>query len=501
MTARSRARARAIAERRAYRGLGILLAGSLLWVMAFTGGLSSLFGGSTHVLKADFVSIEAIVPNDPVRVHGVQVGTVAATTPDPHGAGGTVTMNLTGGAPAIYNNASAAIVWRTALGANDAIAIDPGTRSAGLLGSRTLPRSQDSNQVELDQITQAFRGAAQTGMRTMIGQLAPAFHESPSVLAGDLATLARIAPPATSGLGALRGAVPDSDLQQLIRQTGQAAAAVTAGNAGGETRRFVESAAHTLSAVSADPSALRASIAGLAQVLTHVRVTAPEIDRTLTELTPLIGQLSSDAPEVAPTLAALHPAVSNLRALLTAATPLLDQLRPAVGSLAQSARIGIPVISALSPSLTRAARTILPGLAEKSPETGRPAYVMLGAAATGLGSLPGVFDSDGHMDDLTAGISVSTLQGAQVLPCSEDFSGEDFLVCSSLSQALGMLTTDGTSLLQTLAGRPGGHGVYGPLLSKAQTLSGRFDSLRAEIADRFPQLAQWLFKPHHGAGS
>ena len=210
-------------------GLVVLVGGTVVWVLTFTNTIPKLFSGaSTTVVKADFATTEDVVPNDPVRIKGVQVGTVSGVTLDPAGRGATVAMDVNSSDGPIYNNASAAIYWRTALGANDAISIDPGTVGAGRLGSRPIPQSQTSDQVELDEITRTFHDGARTGLQTIFKQLGPAFsnHTAP---AATFSTLAQVAPTAAAGIGALRGVETDTDLKNLVVQAARAAHKVLGG--------------------------------------------------------------------------------------------------------------------------------------------------------------------------------------------------------------------------------------------------------------------------------
>jgi virulence factor Mce-like protein len=476
-------------------GLAVLIVGLLGWVVAFTGGLSGLFGSSTRTVRANFASVEDIVPNDPVRIDGVQVGSVANVTPQAGGRGATVTMSIDSSS-AIYRNASANIVWRTILGANDAITIDPGTRAAGLLGSATLPQSQDSNQVELDQITQAgFDGGAQLGIRTILSQLSVALSEHPA-LASGLTTLARIAPAATVGIGAVRGEVQDTDLRSLIDNAGKAARAVTVGAGGSGTRRFVQTAAATLSDISSNAGALRA---GIEHLNPDIDMTGPDFHELVSvayQAAPVLDKLIAAAPQVEPTLRSLTPTVSNLHTLLIDATPLVNRLRPAVHSLAATATVGVPVIDSLNPSMARLQNTILPDLNETTPETrGHPAYTLIGPTFVGLGTLASFFDGNGELANLTLGLGAANDTGG-VLPCSLDFTGTDLIVCNSLSQTLATLFTGGTSLLGSLVRRPGGQAVYGPLLKTAQTLESKLAGTKQALAKVAPKVAGYLF---HGA--
>jgi ABC-type transporter Mla subunit MlaD len=500
MTRFGRMSARVGLDPRALLGLSVLIGGTLLWVLAFTGGINGLFAGSTHTLKADFGSIEDIVSNDPVRVNGVQVGSVSGTQVDRDGTGATVTIKLDSNAPTIYRDAHANILWRTALGANDAIAIDPGTPGAGRLGSATLPRSQDTNQVELDQITQgAFQGGAPSGTRTLLQQLAVGFSTTPQILSNDFNTLARVAPAANVGIGAVRGEIPDTDLKNLVRNAGQAAKAITVGTDGSETRQFVASAATALTSVAASPSNLKVTLDRAAVVFQNLNETFADLNGVTNQLRPLVAKLSPEVGQIAPTLVDLHPAVDHADTLLHDALPLLHQLQPAVDSVAGAAKVGVPVIDALNPSLQRLETDILPAFGERFPEDGdRPVYSLIGATLDQL-NIANFYNSTGNLADFTLG--PEDVSGVQILPCTVDFSGEDLLVCESLADTLSEVFTGGTNLLQSLAAKPGMASVYAPLLKTAEKSTNAVADLKTTLEAKFPTVAKMLFKDEAGSGS
>ena len=485
---------------RALFGLGVLLIGAVVWVAAFTGGIASLFSSTSTTVHADFASIEDIVANDPVRVNGVDVGSVGGSTTDRGGRGATLTMNLNGDAPAIYRNASASIVWRTALGANDAVELNPGTRSAGLLGGATIPQSQDQNQVELDQITQAaFHGGAVSGLRTMLQQLAPALDLNHSVLNNDFNTLAQIGPQAAVGIGAIRGEAQDTDLKNLVKDAGQAAQALSVGTGASTTHDFVQSAATTLTAISANQSALNQSILQLAPTEQDVITVYPKIHNTLNKVNELIPKLLPSAPRVGPTLAQLRPAVSNLDTLLRNATPLLDHLRPAVHSLANTATVGVPVIDQLNPSMVRLQNAILPGLDQRGPENGGlPVYQIIGGTVVGLGALSHWFNGQGTTANLTLGGNAFNQTSQSLLPCDTDFTGKDLLVCLTLSQALSTYTTLGTSFLQNLRRTGAGGSALNSYINRAISQNNAFSALQSKLSSLYPDLSKWLFNASHG---
>jgi ABC-type transporter Mla subunit MlaD len=415
-------------------GLAVLVGGTLVWVLTFTNTIPKLFAPSARTVKADFATIEDVVANDPVRIDGVQVGTVGGVSVDPGGRGATVSMDLDGSAGPIYNDASASIRWRTALGANDAISLDPGTPGAGSL-SREIPQSHTSDQIELDEITRTFHDGARTGLQTTFKQLGPAFsdHLAPKATFG---TLAGVAPTVATGIGALRGVQADTDLKNLVVQAGRAAQSLDVGSRASYTQQFVQSAAGTLAITGGERSNISAILADAKVALPDATATAPRIDHALSLLDPLIAKLDPVAPSVAPTLAHLHPAVNDLNALLSEAPPLLHSLRPTVNSLAATARTGVPVIDSLSPALKQVDTQVLPSLTKVDPETKHTVYQMIGPLLAGTDSLAAGFDSNSHVARLDVSAN-SNVFGGDLLPCNLNFTaGAQLITCQSLVSVL-----------------------------------------------------------------
>ncbi|MHB8736770.1 MAG: MlaD family protein, partial [Terriglobales bacterium] len=296
-------------SRKQLTGLVVIVAGTIVWVFAFTGGFSGLFASSTYTLKAQFGSVEDIVVNDPVRIDGVEVGTVNGVAPDPTGNGGTVTMSVQSQYH-IYNDASASLVWRTILGANDAIAIDPGTKDAGSLQG-PIPASRDSNQVELDQVLLPFHNGAQSGLQTMLNQLGPALSNH-SDLSNDLNLYRGIANAANTGGGALRGEIQDTDLRNLVKNAGQAANALSVGTGASETQQFVESAANTLQDLGANAPNLTNAIKSFREAYVYLGLNvSKQYDQLLTKVDTLVRKLRTAAPQVVPALDQFNPTLTN----------------------------------------------------------------------------------------------------------------------------------------------------------------------------------------------
>jgi ABC-type transporter Mla subunit MlaD len=414
---------------------------------------------------------------------------------NPSGDGGTVTMSVQSRYH-IYNDASANLVWRTVLGANDAVAIDPGTKDAGGLQG-PIPASRNSNQVELDQVLLPFRDGAQTGLQTIFQQLGPALSNRAD-LANDLNLFHGIAQAADVGGGALRGEIQDTDLRNLVKNAGQAANALAVGTDASTTQRFIASAANTLGDLGVNAPNLENTIRGFRNAYIYGgQDVFEQYNGEFSRIDTLVRNLRAATPQIVPTLDQFNPTLSNAHVLLTDATPLVHNLAPAVDALANTAKVGVPLIKQLNPGLTDLARTTLPGLAAKYPEEGgKSAYQLIGSTFIGLGVLTDFFGPDGELANLTAGLGQE--QSQEFLPCRIDFSGEDLVVCESLQNALATVFSGGTGLLKTLAARPGAGSLYSGLMKTAANAQAGLANARQALTKLSPGTAKALFAPHGG---
>ena len=142
-------------------------------------------------------------------------------------------------------------------------------------------------------------------------------------------------------------------------------------------------------------------------------------------------------PTSRPTLAALRPTLGDASALLARARPLLQTLRPTVtiaGAAGAHRRA-----AARRPAAARSTgstKTILPYLARKDPETGKPTSAMIGGTAAGFGGSAAQQDSNGHFIRFPASIGTSSVY---LLPCETsliDPTVAQTLACDSLETAL-----------------------------------------------------------------
>jgi ABC-type transporter Mla subunit MlaD len=120
------------------------------------------FGFTKHIpfkhgyqLKAEFASAVNIHSKAPVRIAGVDVGTVTSIKRE--GNTGLVTMAISSNGLPIHSDATAKIRPRIFLEGNWFVELQPGSPSAKILRSgSTLPSTQTSDPVQLDQVLDAL---------------------------------------------------------------------------------------------------------------------------------------------------------------------------------------------------------------------------------------------------------------------------------------------------------------------------------------------------------
>jgi virulence factor Mce-like protein len=433
MTSLERVAARLGLDPRALLGVALLGVLMLVWILMFTNTLPGLFRGSDRTVVAHFSSTQGLEANDAVRMKGITVGHVGKVTRDPSGRGVRVELKLNGDAGRIYRDAHAAIKWRTLLGANYTVAIDPGDPATGQIGDEGIPMKSTSMQVELDEITRALSLDARTGLQTTLREAPKAFADR-NGLRDFVTSLDAAAPPIAEGMDALRGEQKDTDLRRLVSATSRAAAAIDAPDDG--TRRVVAAAGTTFDATAARADDIKATLARSSTIMPHINATLARVDHTLDVVDPLLAELRPAAPKVAPTLASLRPAVSHADDLLARAQPLLRMLRPTVSSLSRAASTGSRVLRELAPTWERVDEGVIPDLKEVSPESNHTVAQMIAPTIEAVGGLADGFDKNGWYARVMGSGSGNALD---TVPCRTHFTDPNqayFLSCISLMSAL-----------------------------------------------------------------
>lgn len=325
-------------------------------VLAYTKDIPFI-GGGTEV-KATFANATTLRTTSPVRVAGVNVGTV--TNVEGEGDVAEVTMTLKDEALPIKEDATATIRPRLFLEGNFFIDLKPGTPSASELDSNgEIPITQTSTSVQIDEVLAALQGDTREGLKGLLEGYGTALNYQPSAIddsdqeqiskgktgAQALADSLRFGGEAGRGTAIVNDALigeKDGDLSGLIR-----------------AQRDVFSELGTVEAdLQGVITAFNTTASALAQEQENVRATIRELGPTFEAARPSLANLDAALPPLRAYVLALEPGVAELPDLFEAATPWLDSANEllsdnALGGLAEELRRGAPVTAG-------ATRTALP---------------------------------------------------------------------------------------------------------------------------------------------
>lgn len=352
-----------------YRGRGpvplailcilLLVVGSYL---AYTKDLP-LVGGGTDI-KATFRNATTLRTTSPVRIAGVNVGTVTAV--EAKGENAEVTMTLKDEALPIHEDAVATIRPRLFLEGNFFIDLRPGTPSAPELdGEGEIPMTQTSTAVQIDEVLAALQSDTREGLKGLLSGYGTALSYEPS--AADDADQEPIS----------KGKTGAQALADSLRYGGEAGRGTAIVNEAllGQNQHDLSALISAQRDVFAELGTVEAELQGLisafnvtagtlAQEQENVRATIRELGPTFEAARPSLANLNAALPPLRAYVLALEPGVAELPDLIEAATPWLDAAdnllaQDALGGLAQELRKGAPVTA-------HATQTALPLMDELS---------------------------------------------------------------------------------------------------------------------------------------
>jgi phospholipid/cholesterol/gamma-HCH transport system substrate-binding protein len=144
------------------------------------------FGFTKHIpfkhgfrLKGAFSTVVNISPKSPVRIAGVNVGTVKSV--ERVGNTGVVTMEISKGGLPIHRDATMKIRARILLEGNWFVDLQPGSPSSPTVSSGyTVPVTQTSDPVQLDQVLDALNTDTRSNLQTLLAEFGSALTRKPT---------------------------------------------------------------------------------------------------------------------------------------------------------------------------------------------------------------------------------------------------------------------------------------------------------------------------------
>jgi len=413
-------------------GLIALAVSALVLYVGFTASIPFLPEKGTEV-TAVFEHATNAKPGTHVRVDGVRVGSVVKVAPAARGRGAAVTMRLDEDSGVeLKRDARAAVWWRTLLGRNMYVELDPGSPSAPALGSATIPVTRTTAQVEFDDLLGVLDPTGRKSVQTMLREFDRGFA-APDAVGASIDALSPMMRSSAPALRAMGGTQP-GDLSRLVTQTSRALGALARDEValGG----LIDGANVTLGVTAARRADLGATLERAPASLRQTRASMIRLRTTLDALDPLAASLRPGVRRLSPAVQRARPMLASLDRLLARAEPLLLDLRPTAQGLTELAPDARALVRDAGPAVTRAKDEVLPLLYKRSPDTKWRTFEGVGPTFSAIASAAQQYDIFGHVMRFQAGASEQFVGPA---PCSTVFldpTAKEKVNCELLEQTV-----------------------------------------------------------------
>jgi phospholipid/cholesterol/gamma-HCH transport system substrate-binding protein len=309
-------------------------------------------------LKAVFADASTLRTTSPVRIAGVDVGTV--TSIEPHGDASLVTFQVSEEGQPIHADASLDIRPRLFLEGNFFMDMKPGSPSAPELSSGdTIKATQTSTAVQLDEILTALQAPDRENLQELLEGFGTGLTHEPTA-AEDL-----------TQDPAVRGETAAQSINDSFRFGGAAGrdSAIVAEALLGENPHDLSGLIRAQERVFSTLAAREAQLKGLitnfnvttgafAAESENLSATIRELEPTLEEANPALVRINTLFPPLRGFARALEPSLRELPATIAAAEPWLEQAGPLLskrelGGIANLLRDSAPGLAKTTTSGTR----------------------------------------------------------------------------------------------------------------------------------------------------
>jgi virulence factor Mce-like protein len=395
--------------------VGIAMCAALAAIVLYVFNPTLPFTGDPK-LQAVFQSSNGLRDGSPVRIAGVNVGSVSAIEKGP-GTTTLVTMEVSERGWPVHANATAAIRPRVFLEGGFAVELEPGSPGAPRLrAGATLPLTQTTIPVQFHQALTVFdlptRASLRTGLDAFAHGLDGGGAEGLRRLAPEIEPLLR---ESAITARALQGTARD-DASRLITATARVAEqldspmlgdltdnlAATTGALNDRDEELAATITEVRDLLRATPPAMQAVDAALpgaeraARAVRPALAVAPGAFREATEVVRGIGRLASPARRER-TITGLETALRDLPGL--------------IGNLAVTFPATKPLTDCLSSHIVPLLQSEVP---DGALSTGRPAWQDFAHALVGLAGASQNFDGNGHDLRYQLGLGDQTLSTTNV---------------------------------------------------------------------------------------
>ena len=283
------------------------------------------FGGPTPLapkgyrFKTSFGEATQLAKEADVRISGVSVGKVKALTTTPEGRSQTV-IELDSRYAPIPKDTRAILRQKTLLG-ETYVELTPGHKSSGFLPEDgTLPASQVSDTVELDEILSTFDAKTREAFQTWLQGQAAGLQGQGKNLNSALGNLAPFAVDTNTLLRILKA--QSTDVRGIVNGTGDVFNALTARD--DQLASLISNSNAVFSTTAQQSEDLQALFKALPTFEKESTQTVKRLTQFSRDTNPLVTQLRPVARELSPTLKELQGLAPDLNAFFRDLDPLID---------------------------------------------------------------------------------------------------------------------------------------------------------------------------------
>ena len=383
-------------------GLLVLIAVAAISYLGFTKNLPFSQG---FQFKAVFPSANSIRLNSPVRIAGVNVGTVKKIEGQDGTNNAVITMEMKDSGLPIHKDAELKIRPRIFLEGNFFVDLEPGTPAAPTISDGdTIPVDQTATPVQFDQFLTALQQDTRRSLQTTLQEFGTALMAEPTAAEDAVqapSTRGKTAAQALNsaivyGVPALRDSAivqtallgeEPSDLTGLVQ--GLSGIGRQLAPRERQLGELVENFNTTMAAFASEQAPLRQSVALLGPTVKTAYSAFGSLDAALPSVRAFSLALVPGVEQTQPTIDAVTPWIAPARKLVSQEQlgGLLDDLQPATASLAKATAESIPLLKSGGLLARCFDRVILPTgdvkLDDGKFSTGKPNYQEFWYAVTG----------------------------------------------------------------------------------------------------------------------
>ncbi len=403
--------------------IAIVVIGAVCYLV-FGGSLP--FSGSSFVLKAMFTSETQMHIPSPVRIAGVDVGSVTGIERVSKSSNAAVvTMTINSNGLPIHADATAKIRPRIFLEGNFYVDLQPGTPSAPVLQSgQLLPASHTAGPVQLDRVLSSLNAAARSNLQTLLQGYGGALNDpstplqdathDPSVRgltaaeALNLSLKYSVAAFRDSAIvnEGLLGLAPH-DLSGVVKGNEQVFRGLAA--ADGQLPSLITTFNATMATLASRQQALSQTIALLPPVLRSTNAANKALDASFPPTRQFAAEILPGINQLGPTISAALPWIAQAQPLVSKQElgGLLTELTPAVQNTASSLSSTETLISNADLLARCFSHNIIPAgnqvIKDPPLNNTQQVYQELFQSAVGIASAAGNFDGNGRYVRSSAG--------------------------------------------------------------------------------------------------